>query len=174
MAKWSFDSAHSGIEFRVRHMMISTIKGQFQSYDIAIETESEDLSEAKIAVGIDVSSITTNNQQRDEHLRGVDFFNAEKYNKITFVSTNITKTSSNEFDITGDLTIRDVTLSRTFKAKLGGLAKDPWGNAKVGYKVTGAINRSDFGLVWNAALETGGVMVSEEVKFTAELQFIKD
>lgn len=173
MATWNLDTAHSEIEFKVRHMMISTVKGQFQNFGINVESESEDLSQAKITVDIDVNSINTNNTQRDEHLKSGDFFNAEEFRKITFVSTIIVKTSSDEFDITGDLTIKGITHSKTFKAELGGLAKDPWGNAKVGYTVTGVINRADFGLTWNAALETGGVMVSEEVKFSADIQFIK-
>lgn len=173
MATWNLDAAHSEIEFKVRHMMISTVKGQFTDFDISLESDSEDLSSAKVAVGIDVNSINTNNSQRDEHLKSGDFFNVEEFGKITFVSTSIAKKSSDEFSITGDLTIKGTTKSQTFKVELGGIAKDPWGNAKVGYTVIGTINRADFGLTWNAALETGGVMVSEEVKFTADIQFVK-
>ncbi|MCI0919737.1 YceI family protein [Sphingobacterium rhinopitheci] len=173
MATWNLDKSHSEIEFKVRHMMISTVKGQFNNFDINVESASEDLSEAKISVSIDVDSINTNNEQRDEHLKNADFFNVAENNKITFISTNIVKKSDEDFEVTGDLTIKGVTNSKTFKVELGGVAIDPWGNAKVGYTVTGAINRADFGLTWNAALETGGVMLSDEVKFTADIQLVK-
>ena len=173
MATYNLDNAHSEIEFKVRHMMISTVKGQFQNFDINVESESEDLSSAKISVSIDVNSISTNNTQRDDHLKSADFFNAAENDKITFIATSITKNSSDEFTLVGDLTIKGITKSETFKAELGGIAKDPWGNAKVGYTVTGKINRTDYDLTWNTALETGGVMVSDEVKFSADIQLVK-
>lgn len=173
MATWNLDKAHSEIEFRVRHMMISTVKGQLKNFDVNVDSESEDLSNAKISATIDVSSINTGNEQRDEHLKSVDFFNAEEFPNITFISTKINRISDDEFEVEGDLTIRDITKPKKLKVELGGVAKDPWGNIKVGYSLRGAINRTDFGLVWNAALETGGVMVSEEVKFTADIQLIK-
>lgn len=173
MATWNLDKAHSEIEFRVRHMMISTVKGQLKNFDVNVDSESEDLSNAKISATIDVSSINTGNEQRDEHLKSVDFFNVEEFPNITFISTKINRISDDEFEVEGDLTIRDITKPKKLKVELGGVAKDPWGNIKVGYSLRGAINRTDFGLVWNAALETGGVMVSEEVKFTADIQLIK-
>ena len=173
MANWTLDNAHSEIEFKVRHMMISTVKGLFKSFDIRLESDSEDLSNAQVEVNIDVNSIDTKNEQRDQHLISSDFFNTAEFPKITFKSTSIVKSTDDEFKITGDLTIKGVTKSVTFDGEIGGVAKDPWGNLKAGYTVKGKINRSDFGLSWNATLETGGVMVSEEVKFTADVQFVK-
>lgn len=173
MATWNLDTAHSEIEFKVRHMMISTVKGQFGTFDVKFDSESEDLSNASVEVSIDAASINTKNEQRDEHLKSGDFFNVEQFPTITFRSTGISKKSDDEFSFVGDLTIKDVTKSVTLDVELGGVAKDPWGNAKVGYTVNGKINRNDFGLNWNAALETGGVMVSDEVKFSADIQFVK-
>lgn len=173
MAVWKLDHEHSEIEFRVRHMMISTVKGQFGSFDVTLQSESENLSNASIYVSVDVASIRTKNDQRDAHLKGEDFFNVELFPKITFKSTSVTKKSADEFSLIGDLTIKNSTQPVTLDVELGGVAKDPWGNEKVGYTVVGKINRSDFGLSYNAALETGGVMVSEEVKFSADIQFVK-
>ena len=173
MANWNLDASHSEIEFKVRHMMISTVKGSFTSFDVKLTTESEDLKNSSIEVSIDIESINTKNEQRDQHLKSGDFFNVAEFPKITFQSTAIEQLNEEEFKVTGDLTVKGVTKSITFDAELGGVAKDPWGNLKAGYTIKGAINRADFDLSWNAALETGGVMVSEEVKFTADVQFVK-
>lgn len=173
MATWNLDSAHSEIEFKVRHMMISTVKGSFESFKVNLTSETEDISKAKIEVSVDVTSISTKSEQRDQHLKSEEFFNTSEYPEIVFNSTAVNSLGDQEYEIIGDLTIKDTTKSVTFKAEFGGIAKDPWGNAKVGYTVTGKINRNDFGLTWNAALETGGVMVSEEVKFSADIQLIK-
>lgn len=171
MANWNLDTAHSEIEFRVKHMMISTVKGQFEDFDVQVENDGDDFQTAKVSVVIDTASITTKNQQRDQHLKSDDFFAAESFPKINFVSTQINKTGENEYEIVGNLTIKDVTKSVTFQAEYGGIGKDPWGNQKAGYSVEGKINRTAFDLSWNAALETGGVMVSEDVKFQADIQF---
>ncbi|HIY76431.1 MAG TPA: YceI family protein [Candidatus Sphingobacterium stercorigallinarum] len=171
MANWNLDTAHSEIEFKVKHMMISSVKGQFEQFDVQVENQGDDLQNAKVSVSIDTASINTKSEQRDQHLKSDDFFATDNFPKITFVSTQINKTSDDEYDITGDLTVKDVTKPVTLKAEFGGIGKDPWGNQKAGYTVVGKINRADFGLTWNAALETGGVMVSEEVKFNAEVQF---
>lgn len=171
MANWNLDTAHSEIEFKVKHMMISSVKGQFEQFDVQVEKQGDDLQNAKVSVSIDTASINTKSEQRDQHLKSDDFFATDNFPKITFVSTQINKTSDDEYDITGDLTVKDVTKPVTLKAEFGGIGKDPWGNQKAGYTVVGKINRADFGLTWNAALETGGVMVSEEVKFNAEVQF---
>lgn len=151
--------------------MISSVKGQFEQFDVQVENQGDDLQNAKVSVSIDTASINTKSEQRDQHLKSDDFFATDNFPKITFVSTQINKTSDDEYDITGDLTVKDVTKPVTLKAEFGGIGKDPWGNQKAGYTVVGKINRADFGLTWNAALETGGVMVSEEVKFNAEVQF---
>ncbi|MFD2554925.1 YceI family protein [Sphingobacterium tabacisoli] len=173
MATWNLDTAHSEIEFKVRHMMISSVKGQFKNFEVSINSESDDISKGVVTVKIDTSSIDTKNEQRDQHLKGGDFFDAAQYPEITFVSTSVVGDVQDEFKIHGDLTVKGITKPIVIKAEFGGMAKDPWGNDKVGYTVKGAINRSEFGLTWNAALETGGVMVSEEVKFEGELQFVK-
>ncbi|UIR57702.1 YceI family protein [Sphingobacterium sp. SRCM116780] len=171
MATWSLDQAHSEIEFKVRHMMITNVKGQFQNFDITVTGESAQLEDAKINVTIQTDSINTKNEQRDQHLKSGDFFDVANYPAITFASTAI-KTDGNDISLVGDLTIKGITKQITFDVEFGGLAKDPWGNQKAGYTVTGKINRQDYGLTWNAALETGGVMVSDDVKFQAEIQFI--
>lgn len=172
MAQWTLDTAHSEIEFKVKHMMISTVKGSFQDFAVTVENDSETIENAQVTVLIKTESINTKNEQRDQHLKSGDFFDAATYPEIKFVSTGITKVDDEEYKVSGDLTIRDVTKPVSFKAEFGGIGKDPWGNQKAGYTVTGKINRSEFGLSWNAALETGGVMVSDEVKFQADLQFI--
>lgn len=173
MANWQLDGAHSEIEFKVRHMMISTVKGQFKNFEVNVQNPNDDLSQGQVEVKIEVDSIDTKNEQRDQHLKSSDFFDGATNQYITFQSTNIAVVDDENFKITGNLTINQVTKSITVDAEFGGMAKDPWGNDKVGYTVNGKINRADFGLTWNAALETGGVMVSDEVKFTADLQFIK-
>lgn len=173
MANWQLDPAHSELEFKVRHMMISTVKGQFKSFEVKVENESDDLTGATVEVKIEVDSIDTKNEQRDQHLRSSDFFDASNNQYILFKSTSIVKEDDEEYKIKGDLTIKGITKSVSFDVEFGGVAKDPWGNDKIGYTVSGKLNRNDFDLTWNAALETGGVMVSEEVKFSADLQFIK-
>ena len=173
MANWQLDGAHSEIEFKVRHMMISTVKGQFKNFEVKVQNDGDDLTQAQVEVKIETDSIDTKNEQRDQHLKSSDFFDSGSNQFITFTSTAIKVDDEENFKITGDLTINQVTKSITVNAEFGGMAKDPWGNDKVGYTVNGKINRTDFGLTWNAALETGGVMVSDEVKFTADLQFVK-
>jgi len=172
MATWNLDKSHSEIEFKVKHMMISNVKGQFEDFDVTLESDSEDISQGKVNVKINTDSINTKSEQRDAHLKGEDFFNVSSFPTIEFNSTEINKISSEEYSITGELTIKDVKKQVTFNVEFGGLAKDPWGNQKIGYTVTGKINRQEFGLTWNAALETGGVMVSDDVRFQADLQFI--
>jgi len=173
MANWQLDSAHSELEFKVRHMMISTVKGQFKSFEVLVENASDDITQAQVEVKIDVDSIDTKNEQRDQHLKSSDFFDTSNNPSILFKSTSIDKEDDENYNVTGDLTIKGITKSIKLNVEFGGVAKDPWGNDKVGYTVTGKINRTDFGLTWNAALETGGVMVSEEVKFSADIQFVK-
>ncbi len=173
MANWNLDNAHSEIEFKVKHMMISTVKGHFENFNVQVDGDSESLENAKqVTVDIKADSINTKNSQRDQHLKSEDFFASSQFPEIKFISSGINKTEDGEYKVTGDLTIKEVTKPVTFDVEFGGIGKDPWGNQKAGYTVTGKINRSDFGLTWNAALETGGVMVSEDVKFQADLQFV--
>jgi polyisoprenoid-binding protein YceI len=168
--KWAIDPAHSSVDFSVRHMMIANVKGTFQSFDAEVVADPADLTTAKIAFSVDAASIDTRNADRDNHLRSGDFFDVENNPKITFTATSISKTDDGEYDVTGDLTIRGVTRSETFAVVYEGTGKDPWGNQKVGFSGTGAINRADYGLTWNSALETGGVLVGDKIKISFEIQ----
>ncbi|WP_431108992.1 YceI family protein [Winogradskyella poriferorum] len=168
---WVVDPAHSEINFKVKHLMISNVKGEFTTFNATID--SEDFSKSTISVHIDANSISTNNEDRDNHLRSADFFEVETYPEITFVSTSVNKVSDDEYQITGNLTIKGTTKEITLDTEFGGFMKDPYGNEKAGFSINGKLNRKDFGLNWNAALEAGGVMVGNEVKINAEMQFVK-
>ncbi|MFA7446374.1 MAG: YceI family protein [Flavobacteriaceae bacterium] len=169
MATFIVDSAHSEIGFKVKHMMFTNVSGKIDMYNASIEAENDDLDNAKIQFEGDASSISTGSTDRDNHLKSGDFFDVENFPKITFTSTSFDKNGK----LTGDLTIRGVSKPVTLDVEFGGTAKDPWGNTKLGLTLTGKVNRKDWGLNWNSALETGGVLVGEEVKFNIELQFAK-
>ncbi|RZJ99713.1 MAG: polyisoprenoid-binding protein [Flavobacterium sp.] len=171
--KWSIDPTHSEIGFKVKHMMFTNVSGSFQKFDATIETEEENFENAKIEFTGEVDSITTGNADRDKHLLSPDFFDAEKHPKLTFTASSFTKKTEGEYDLKGDLTLNGVTKPVKLDVEFGGLAKDPWGNLKAGMSITGKINRKDWGLNWNSALEAGGVLVGEEVKLQIELQFVK-
>jgi len=171
--KWSIDPTHSEIGFKVKHMMFTNVSGSFQKFDATIETEEDNFETSKINFTGDIDSITTGNADRDTHLLSADFFDAEQYPKITFASTAFKKINEGDYELTGDLTLHGVTKPVTLATEFGGLMKDPWGNTKAGFSLTGKISRKDWGLNWNSALETGGVLVSDEVKLNIELQFIK-
>lgn len=164
---WKLDPTHSELTFKVKHMMISYVKGEFTSFDAEITTEDDTFSKAKVSASIKTDSVFTNNTDRDTHLKSADFFNAEKYPAITFEAEALTG------DVTGNLTINGVTKPVTLDVDFGGIGQDPWGNTKAGFSFEGKIKRSDFGLNWNAALEAGGVLVSDEVKIAGDLQFVK-
>ncbi|MGG0716026.1 YceI family protein [Robertmurraya massiliosenegalensis] len=168
--KWALDTAHSGVDFSVKHMMFANVKGSFNEFDATIEADPTDLTTASIEFTIDTASVDTRNNDRDAHLRSADFFDVENFPKMTFKSTSIAKSDEGEYDVTGDLTIKDTTKPQTFTVTYGGTGKDPWGNEKVGFGVEGSINRSEFGLTWNAALETGGVLVGDKIKISLDLQ----
>lgn len=171
MAKWSIDLAHSAINFQVKHMMVSKVKGVFESYTADIEaTDLADLTTANINFNILPASINTRNGDRDNHLKSADFFNADAYPAITFKSTSITKNSDDSYAVTGDLTIKDVTKSVTFDTEFNGKGTNPWGQEVYGFEAETKIDREEFGLTWNAALETGGVLVGKEIKVTVELE----
>ncbi|MFS0823348.1 YceI family protein [Bacillus sp. 1P02SD] len=168
--KWAVDASHSSIDFSVKHMMIAKVKGSFENFEATIEADPADLTTANIEFNIDLTSINTKNEDRDNHLRSADFFDVENHPSMTFKSTSIVKTDDGEYDVTGDLTIRGTTKSETFQVVFEGAGKDPWGNEKAGFSATGSLNRSDYGLVWNAALETGGVLVGDQVKISIEIE----
>lgn len=171
---WVLDPAHSEVLFKVKHMMITNVTGQFNDFSIEASTEEEDFTKAQIKFSANVNSINTKNEQRDAHLKSGDFFDAEKFPQITFIPTKVENVDSDgSYDLLGDLTIRDVTRHVKVAVEFGGVNKDPWGNTKAGFTINAKINRSDFGLSWNAVLETGGVMVSDEIRITAEIQLTK-
>ena len=164
---WKLDPTHSELTFKVKHMMISNVKGEFTNFEAEITSEDDNFSKAKVSATIKTDSVFTNNTDRDAHLKSADFFDAEKYPAITFEADALTG------DVTGNLTINGVTKPVTLDVDFGGIGQDPWGNTKAGFSFEGKIKRSDFGLNWNAALEAGGVLVSDEVKIAGDLQFIK-
>lgn len=165
--KWNLDPTHSEITFSVKHMMISKVKGQFKTFNAEIESEDENFKNAKVNATIQTDSIDTNNADRDAHLKGEDFFNSGNYPTITFESNSLNE------GVTGNLTLNGITKPITLEVDFGGIGQDPWGNTKAGFSFEGKIKRSDFGLNWNAALEAGGVLVSDDVKIAGELQFVK-
>jgi len=169
---WSLDPTHSELQFKVKHLMITTVTGSLGVFNASLTTESEDFEDAKVSFEAETNSVKTGNTDRDTHLIGADFFDSETYPKISFSSTSFTK-DGDDYVLTGDLTVKGTTKSVKLNVEFGGIATDPWGNTKAGFTLAGKINRAEFGLTWNAALETGGVMVSEEVKLAGELQFVK-
>lgn len=170
--KWAIDASHSHVQFKVKHLMITTVTGSINSYNGEIETEGHDFSNAKINFTADAKSITTGDAQRDGHLATADFFEVETHPEISFVSTSMSK-KGEDFELTGNLTIRGISNPVTLHVEFGGVATDPWGNTKAGFIINGKISRKDWGLNWNAALETGGFLVSDEVKIACEVQLIK-
>jgi polyisoprenoid-binding protein YceI len=170
MAKWTVDQSHSSVGFEVKHMMVSKVKGQFESYTADVEADDlTDLTTASIAFKFDVASINTRSEDRDNHLRSADFFDVENKPTIEFKSTSITK-DEEDYRVTGDLTIKNVTKPVTFAVEFGGKGTNPWGAEVYGFEAEAKINREEFGLTWNAALETGGVLVGKEIKIKVELE----
>ena len=170
MAKWQIDQAHSSIGFEVKHMMVSKVKGQFTNYSADVEVDDlADLSSAKIDISIDTTSITTNNDDRDNHLKSAEFFDIEQFPDIKFKSTSITK-DGDDYKVSGDLTIKGVTKPVVFDVEYGGKGTNPWGVEVYGFEAETKIDREEFGLTWNAALETGGVLVGKEIKIIVELE----
>jgi polyisoprenoid-binding protein YceI len=171
---WNLDPAHSIAEFKVKHMMISNVKGQFPKVTGTLTLDESNLPNSRIEASIEASSIATNDAQRDTHLKSADFFHVEKFPALSFKSTRITPVRDGELTLEGDLTIRGVTRTVVFTVE-GPTppVKDPWGNTRLAVSATTKINRKDFGLTWNAALETGGILVGEEVAITLDLQFIR-
>ena len=169
--KWVLDPTHSELGFKVRHMMITNVKGEFKNFDV--EIDGEEITKSKIKVTVDATSITTNDQKRDGHLRSNDFFDVENYKEILFEGTSFVKVDEENYLLKGMLTMKSVSKEISLAVEFGGINKDPWGNEKAGFSISGKIRRKDWGLNWNAALETGGVLVSDEVKIFGEVQFLK-
>jgi polyisoprenoid-binding protein YceI len=170
---WQLDKAHSEINFSVRHMMISTVRGRFEEFDGTFEVNESEPTQSKIEVQIQTASINTRDAQRDVHLKGPDFFDTEKYPFMTFKSKRVEKVDDHYARLIGDLTIKDVTREVVLAVEYAGQSKSPWGTVSAGFSAQTKINRKDWGLVWNVALETGGVLVSEEVTINIELELVK-
>lgn len=173
-SKWVLDPAHSELLFKVKHLMISNVKGEFRNFHASILSETGDITKGKVITKIEAASIFTNNEQRDGHLKSADFFDVENYKDITFESTAIEKNDEESFNLTGALTMKGISKEITLNVEFGGTAMDPFGNKKAGFTFSGQINRKDWGLNYNAVLETGGVLVSDEVKISGEVQFVQD
>jgi|SRR5664279_762690 len=171
--KWTLDPTHSEIQFKVRHLMITHVTGSFGKFTAEVETEGENFETAKVSFTAEVDSITTNNEQRDGHLKSADFFESSKFPQLTFVSSKLERISGEEYTLHGVLSFHGITKNIKLHVEHGGVIKDPWGNTRTGFTVEGKINRKDFGLVWNAATEAGGVVVSDEVKIHASAEFVR-
>jgi len=171
--KWVIDPAHSEIQFKVKHMMITTVTGTFKEFKSEVETDGDDFSTARITFEAATESVFTNAEQRDAHLKSADFFDSENFPVMSFVSSRLEKIDDETWQLLGNLTIRGVTKPVRLEVEFGGIGKDPWGNTKAGFSINGKINRKDWGLNWNAALEAGGVLVSDDVRIYAEVQFAK-
>ncbi len=172
LTKWAIDPTHSEVQFKVKHLVISTVTGTFNSFEGALTSESEDFSDAKINFSIDAKSIDTNQAQRDGHLQSADFFDVEKYPKINFASTSFKK-KGEQYKLTGNLTIKDVTKSVELDVEYGGSATDPYGNHKAGFEIAGKISRKDFGLTWGAVTEAGAIVVGDEIKLNINVQVVR-
>jgi polyisoprenoid-binding protein YceI len=171
--KWALDATHSEVQFKVRHLMISTVTGQFNRFTGTVKTEGEDFTTGKIYFTADVNSISTNNEQRDAHLKNGDFFDADNHPQLIFESNKLERTGEDEYKLYGIITIRGVSKKVILNVEFGGLTTDPWGNERAGFSITGKINRQDFGVSFGAVTETGGLLLDNEVKIIANVQFVK-
>ena len=172
--RWSVDPMHSEVQFKVKHLMITTVTGYFEKFTVEAESEDENFNGASnIVFTADVNSISTNNEQRDTHLKSADFFDAENHGEVRFVGTRYEHVSGNDYKLHGDLTIRNTTKPVTVNVEFGGTVVDPYGQHKAGFTVTGKISRKEFGLTWNAVTEAGSVVVSDEIRLQAEVQLVK-
>jgi polyisoprenoid-binding protein YceI len=170
---WKIDPAHSEIEFKVKHLMITTVTGYFRKFDLLVETENEDFNTTKrIEFSADINSIDTNNEQRDTHLKSDDFFNAQAYPELRFVGKKY-ESSGDHAKLHGDLTIRDITKPITLDVEFGGIVVDPWGQTKAGFTIKGKISRKEFNLRWNAVTEAGQVVVSDDIRIECDVQVVK-
>lgn len=174
LTKWAIDTTHSEITFKVKHLVISTVTGKFNEFDATLESSGDDFEDAEIRFEANINSIDTNNDDRDNHLKSEDFFHASEHPKLVFESRSFKKSAKNEYKLIGDLTIRGNTKTVELDAIYGGTVQDPYGQTKAGFEVTGAINRKEFGLKWNAATEAGNLVVSDEVKLALNVQFVSE
>jgi len=173
LTKWVLDPMHSEVQFKVKHLVISTVSGFFKSFEGELDTANDDFTDASISFSLDINSIDTNQTQRDEHLKSAEFFNAAEYPKISFKSTSFTKVDDDDYKLEGDLTVKGITKPVTLDVEFGGAAADFYGNTKAGFEITGKINRKDFGLTWDGVTEAGSVVVGEDIKLLINVQFAK-
>jgi polyisoprenoid-binding protein YceI len=171
--KWAIDPMHSEVQFKVKHLVISTVTGFFKSFNGELDTVNDDFEDSEISFALDIDSIDTNQSQRDEHLKSAEFFDAAQYPQISFKSTSFKKTDDDEFELVGDLTIKGITKSVKLAAEYGGSTNDFYGNTKAGFEVSGKINRKDFGLVYDPVTEAGSVVLGEDIKLLINLQLAK-
>ncbi len=172
--KWAVDPMHSEVQFKVKHLMITTVTGYFQKFNVEAETEDDKFTSAtSVTFTADVDSISTNNEQRDTHLKSPDFFDAANHSQIQFSGTKYEHAGGDDYKLHGELTIRGIAKPVTVNVEFGGIVVDPYGQTKAGFTVTGKINRKDFGLTWSAVTEAGSVVVSDEIKLQAEIQLVK-
>ena len=172
-SKWIIDPTHSEIQFKIRHLMITNVTGSFGKFNAEIEWGDQDFSSSKISFTAEVDTISTNNEQRDGHLKSADFFDTAKNPTVTFVSTKLDKVSGEEYTLYGNLTMHGVTKPIKLNVEHGGVITDPWGHIRTGFTIEGKINRKEFGLEWNSPTETGGFVLGEEVKLHANAEFVK-
>lgn len=170
---WVIDPTHSEVQFKIKHLVISTVTGSFKKFEGRAVTENDSFENAQISFALDVNSIDTNQEQRDEHLRNNDFFDAATYPHITFSSTSLTAKGDDEYQLTGNMTIKDVTKSVTLDVEFGGVATDFYGNEKAGFEISGKINRKEFGLTFHAVTEAGSIVLGDDVKLSASVQLVK-
>ena len=170
---WDFDLSHSSVNFSVRHLMVSKVHGRFQSWGGTLVIDNDDITRSRVNVEIDASSIDTKEEKRDAHLRSADFFDVENHPKLVFKSTSVKKVSDDELEVTGDLTIRGTTKPIVLKVESNGTVKDPWGCTRTGFSGKATIHRKEFGLHWNALLETGGVVVGDKVSLGIEVELVR-
>ena len=172
--KWTLDPVHSELGFKIKHLMITNVSGAFKDFKAEVETENEDFSTASIHMTADMASVYTNNAQRDEHLRNSDFFDVENYPALEFTSTRLDTTGPGQFELYGTLTLKGVSRPVKLNVENNGITSDPWGGERAGFRVTGKINRTDFGMNFNSVMEKGGLVLGEEVKIEAEIQLVKE
>ena len=172
--KWVLDPTHSEIGFKVKHLMISSVSGNFAEFKATVETQGEDFTTAKVSFSADIHSIVTNNEQRDAHLKNGDFFDADNHPQLTFESTKLVKVDDENYMLDGTLSMRGTSKQVSLAVEFGGTTIDPWGGTRAGFSLKGKINRSDFGISFGMVSETGGLLLGEEVKLSAEVQFVKE
>ncbi|MEE9429896.1 MAG: YceI family protein [Melioribacteraceae bacterium] len=170
---WAFDASHSNVSFSVTHLIISEVEGNFKNFEGTVTSKKENFEGSTVEFSVDINSIDTDNADRDKHLKADDFFNAEKFPKMIFKSKSLTKIKGKKYKLVGDLTIRDITKEVELDLKYNGTIKDPWGNTKAGFKISGTINRFDFGLKFNKLMEAGGMVVGDDIEISVNAELKK-